>query len=75
MKIKCFFLGYDLKLLLYLLIGLFLYFAAKPASRNEYFHYTSGISVGIFGSLLILFIIAFKYTPKVRCCTPFKFYI
>lgn len=54
----------DVKLLSLFLIGLALFFFSKRISENELFHYFSGISIGVLGSVLILLIILIRFIPK-----------
>ncbi|CAL1289510.1 unnamed protein product [Larinioides sclopetarius] len=50
--------------LLQTLLGILLFISAPSLSRNPFFHYTSGVSLGVLGSLLVLIYILSRFIPK-----------
>lgn len=57
--------GVDFWRVVTLVSGMIIFFAARYLAKNVLFHYTTGITVGIFGSLLILVYILARLVPKV----------
>jgi len=57
------FQGLDYSCLLLLCIGCLLFFNAKNLSNSDYFYYSSGTSIGILSSLLILVFIFGRLVP------------
>ncbi|XP_019513229.1 PREDICTED: nuclear envelope integral membrane protein 1 isoform X3 [Hipposideros armiger] len=55
---------FDPKLFLVFLLGLMLFFCGDLLSRSQIFYYSTGISVGIVASLLIIIFILSKFMPK-----------
>ncbi|XP_055973568.1 nuclear envelope integral membrane protein 1 [Sorex fumeus] len=55
---------FDSKLFLIFLLGLMLFFCGDLLSRNHIFYYSTGMSVGIVASLLIIIFILSKFMPK-----------
>ncbi|XP_071550052.1 nuclear envelope integral membrane protein isoform X2 [Panulirus ornatus] len=47
-----------------LVSAMILFFAARCLAKNAFFHYTTGITIGILGSLLILVYILARLVPK-----------
>lgn len=45
-------------------IGILLFFTAPHLAQNAFFHYTTGITFGVCGSLLIIVYIISRYIPK-----------
>ncbi|CAL4099325.1 unnamed protein product, partial [Meganyctiphanes norvegica] len=45
-------------------LALLLFFTAPHLAKNAFFHYTTGVTVGICGSLLIIVYIISRYIPK-----------
>lgn len=56
----------DLKMVIYFVLGVALYFSAGKLSRNEIFHYFSGISIGVLGAILILVFILIRFIPQKK---------
>ncbi|KAM5181234.1 nuclear envelope integral membrane protein 1 isoform 2-T2 [Mantella aurantiaca] len=56
--------GFDPKLFLVFLIGLLLFFYGDTLSRSQMFYYSTGISVGMVASMLILVFVLSKLLPK-----------
>ncbi|GFY59528.1 nuclear envelope integral membrane protein 1 [Trichonephila inaurata madagascariensis] len=50
--------------LLQTMLGLLLLMSAPSLSRNPFFHYTSAMSLGVLGSLLVLIYVASRFIPK-----------
>jgi hypothetical protein len=46
--------------------GILLFFMAPKLGRNTLFHYLSGVSLGVLGSILILMYIVSRMFPKVK---------
>ncbi|XP_042897888.2 nuclear envelope integral membrane protein [Parasteatoda tepidariorum] len=46
-----------------MIVGIVLFFSAPSLSRNPFFHYTSGVSVGVVASLLIIIYIVGRFIP------------
>lgn len=42
-----------------------LFFTASHLAQNTFFHYTTGISLGVVGSLLIVVYVVARMVPKV----------
>ncbi|XP_053560956.1 nuclear envelope integral membrane protein 1 [Bombina bombina] len=59
-----FFRGFDPKLFLVFLIGLLLFFYGDSLSRSQLFFYSTGMSVGMVASMLILVFILSKLLPR-----------
>lgn len=55
---------FDPKLFLIFLLGLTLFFCGDLLSRSQIFYYSTGMSVGIVASLLIIIFIVSKFVPK-----------
>ncbi|XP_074082435.1 nuclear envelope integral membrane protein 1 isoform X2 [Macrotis lagotis] len=55
---------FDPKLFLVFLLGLLLFFCGDLLSRSQIFYYSSGMSLGILASLLILIFLMSKFMPK-----------
>ncbi|KAM6216404.1 nuclear envelope integral membrane protein 1 [Rhynchocyon petersi] len=55
---------FDPKLFLIFLLGLILFFCGDLLSRSSIFYYSTGMSVGIVASLLIIIFILSKFMPK-----------
>ncbi|XP_068935999.1 nuclear envelope integral membrane protein 1 isoform X2 [Petaurus breviceps papuanus] len=55
---------FDPKLFLVFLLGLLLFFCGDLLSRSQIFYYSSGMSLGILASLLILIFLMSKLMPK-----------
>ncbi|XP_054552694.1 nuclear envelope integral membrane protein 1 isoform X2 [Talpa occidentalis] len=55
---------FDSKLLIVFLLGLILFFCGDLLSRNQIFYYSTGMSVGIMTSLLIVIFLLSKFMPK-----------
>ncbi|XP_077185347.1 nuclear envelope integral membrane protein 1 isoform X2 [Paroedura picta] len=55
---------FDPKLFLVWFLGLLLFFCGDLMSRSPLFFYSAGISIGMLGSLLILFYLMFRMVPK-----------
>ncbi|XP_051856823.1 nuclear envelope integral membrane protein 1 [Antechinus flavipes] len=55
---------FDPKLFLVFLLGLLLFFCGDLLSRSQIFYYSTGMSVGILASLLILIFLMSKFMPK-----------
>ncbi|XP_063111055.1 nuclear envelope integral membrane protein 1 isoform X2 [Cavia porcellus] len=55
---------FDPKLFLIFFLGLVLFFCGDLLSRSQIFYYSSGMSVGIVASLLIIIFIISKFMPK-----------
>uniref|UniRef100_A0A9L0SH14 Nuclear envelope integral membrane protein 1 n=1 Tax=Equus caballus TaxID=9796 RepID=A0A9L0SH14_HORSE len=55
---------FDPKLFLVFLLGLTLFFCGDLLSRSQIFYYSTGMSVGIVASLLIIIFILSKFMPK-----------
>ncbi|XP_006859659.1 PREDICTED: transmembrane protein 194A [Chrysochloris asiatica] len=55
---------FDPKLFLVFLLGLMLFFCGDLLSRSQIFYYSTGMSVGIVASLLIIIFILSKFMPK-----------
>ncbi|XP_048217274.1 nuclear envelope integral membrane protein 1 isoform X1 [Perognathus longimembris pacificus] len=55
---------FDPKLFLIFLLGLLLFFCGDLLSRSQIFYYSTGMSVGIVASLLIIIFILSKFVPK-----------
>lgn len=51
--------------IIYLALGLLVFFAASKLSNNALFYYLSGILLGIFASFLVLVYFVSKLLPKV----------
>uniref|UniRef100_H2YX63 Nuclear envelope integral membrane protein 1 n=1 Tax=Ciona savignyi TaxID=51511 RepID=H2YX63_CIOSA len=47
-----------------LLIGIVMFYTAAGMSRSVLFYYTSGISIGVVGSLIVIVFIISRYLPK-----------
>ncbi|XP_063808510.1 nuclear envelope integral membrane protein 1 isoform X2 [Pseudophryne corroboree] len=56
--------GFDPKLFLVFLFGLVLFFYGDVFSRSQVFYYCTGMSVGMFASMLILVFMVSKLLPK-----------
>ncbi|KAM4702478.1 nuclear envelope integral membrane protein 1 [Discoglossus pictus] len=56
--------GFDPKLFLVFLIGLLLFFYGDTLSKSQLFYYSTGMSVGMVASMLILVFILSKLMPK-----------
>ncbi|KAM4796035.1 nuclear envelope integral membrane protein 1 [Rhinophrynus dorsalis] len=56
--------GFDPKLFLVFLIGLLLFFYGDTLSRSQLFYYSTGMTVGMVASMLILVFILSKLMPK-----------
>ncbi|XP_018424109.1 PREDICTED: nuclear envelope integral membrane protein 1 [Nanorana parkeri] len=56
--------GFDPKLFLVFLLGILLFFYGDTLSRSQIFYYSSGVSVGMVASMLILVFILSKLLPK-----------
>ncbi|KAK3763405.1 hypothetical protein RRG08_050107 [Elysia crispata] len=54
----------DLQFVAYTGVGLLLFFFAPYWSRNKLFHYGTGVSVGVLGSVLIALFILNKFLPQ-----------
>ncbi|XP_043939590.1 nuclear envelope integral membrane protein 1 [Protopterus annectens] len=54
----------DVKLILIFLAGLLLFFYAETLSRSQVFYYSTGMSVGILASLIILIFMISRLLPK-----------
>ncbi|KAG8194045.1 hypothetical protein JTE90_028387 [Oedothorax gibbosus] len=50
--------------LLQFIIGLLLFVSAPSLSRNPFFHYTSAISLGVLGSVLVILYVISRFIPK-----------
>ena len=48
-----------------LALAVMLFFAASHLAHNTFFHYTTGISLGVVGSLLIMVYVVARMVPKV----------
>ncbi|XP_054714490.1 nuclear envelope integral membrane protein-like isoform X2 [Uloborus diversus] len=46
------------------IIGIILFLSAPSLSRNSFFHYTSGVSMGVLASLLVLIYVMSRFVPK-----------
>ncbi|XP_051026554.1 nuclear envelope integral membrane protein 1 [Acomys russatus] len=55
---------FDPKLFLVFLLGLTLFFCGDLLSRSQVFYYSTGMSVGIVASLLIIIFMLSKFMPK-----------
>ncbi|XP_049639617.1 nuclear envelope integral membrane protein 1 isoform X1 [Suncus etruscus] len=55
---------FDSRLFLVFLLGLMLFFCGDLLSRNHIFYYSTGMSVGIVASLLIVIFVLSKFMPK-----------
>ncbi|MBO8619783.1 NEMP family protein, partial [Staphylococcus aureus] len=55
---------FDPKLFLVFLLGLTLFFCGDLLSRSQIFYYSTGMSVGIVASLLIVIFMISKFMPK-----------
>ncbi|KAM6153228.1 nuclear envelope integral membrane protein 1 [Erethizon dorsatum] len=55
---------FDPKLFLIFFLGLILFFCGDLLSRSQVFYYSTGMSVGIVASLLIIIFILSKFMPK-----------
>lgn len=55
---------FDPKLFLVFLLGLMLFFCGDLLSRSQIFYYSTGMSVGIVASLLIIIFMLSKFMPK-----------
>ncbi|XP_072511206.1 nuclear envelope integral membrane protein 1 isoform X1 [Notamacropus eugenii] len=55
---------FDPKLFLVFLLGLLLFFCGDLLSRSQIFFYSTGMSLGILASLLILIFLMSKFMPK-----------
>ncbi|XP_060049354.1 nuclear envelope integral membrane protein 1 [Erinaceus europaeus] len=55
---------FDSKLFLVSLLGLILFFCGDLLSRNNIFYYSTGMSVGIVASLLIIIFLLSKFMPR-----------
>ncbi|XP_067553136.1 nuclear envelope integral membrane protein 1 isoform X1 [Pseudorca crassidens] len=55
---------FDPKLFLIFLLGLILFFCGDLLSRSQIFYYSTGMSVGIVTSLLIIIFMLSKFMPK-----------
>ncbi|KAM9072544.1 nuclear envelope integral membrane protein 1 isoform 1-T1 [Megaptera novaeangliae] len=55
---------FDPKLFLIFLLGLVLFFCGDLLSRSQIFYYSTGMSVGIVASLLIIIFMLSKFMPK-----------
>ncbi|XP_053518197.1 nuclear envelope integral membrane protein 1 [Artibeus jamaicensis] len=55
---------FDPKLFLVFLLGLTLFFCGDLLSRSQIFYYSTGMSVGIVASLLIIIFVLSKFVPK-----------
>ncbi|VTJ60544.1 Hypothetical predicted protein [Marmota monax] len=55
---------FDPKLFLIFLLGLMLFFCGDLLSRSQVFYYSTGMSVGIVASLLIIIFILSKFMPR-----------
>ncbi|XP_077339689.1 nuclear envelope integral membrane protein 1 isoform X1 [Lithobates pipiens] len=56
--------GFDPKLFLVFLFGLLLFFYGDTLSRSQIFYYSTGVSVGMVASMLILVFMLSKLLPK-----------
>ncbi|MEE6471642.1 hypothetical protein FKM82_009330 [Ascaphus truei] len=56
--------GFDPKLFLVFLIGLLLFFYGDTLSRSQIFYYSTGMSVGMVASMLILVFMLSKLMPR-----------
>ncbi|KAM8975495.1 nuclear envelope integral membrane protein 1 [Pelodytes ibericus] len=56
--------GFDPKLFLVFLIGLLLFFYGDTLSRSQLFYYSTGMTVGMVASMLILVFMLSKLMPK-----------
>ncbi|XP_072263870.1 nuclear envelope integral membrane protein 1 isoform X2 [Pyxicephalus adspersus] len=56
--------GFDPKLFLVFLLGLLLFFYGDTLSRSQLFYYSTGISVGMVASMLIVVFMLSKLLPK-----------
>ncbi|CAL1533159.1 unnamed protein product [Lymnaea stagnalis] len=54
----------EVNFLIYLLAGLLLFFFASTWSRNTLLHYSTGISFGVLGSILIVVFVISKFLPQ-----------
>ncbi|GAB5573951.1 nuclear envelope integral membrane protein 2 isoform X1 [Prionailurus iriomotensis] len=57
---------FDPKLFFIFLLGLVLFFCGDLLSRSQIFYYSTGMSVGIAASLLIIIFILSKFMPKEK---------
>jgi len=64
MKASFIFHKVDPKNALVFFIGVLIFYLASDISKSELFQYFSGISIGVVGSVLILFIILARFIPK-----------
>ncbi|XP_066221939.1 nuclear envelope integral membrane protein 1 [Saccopteryx leptura] len=55
---------FDPKLFLIFLLGLMLFYCGDLLSRSQIFYYSTGMSVGIVASLLIIIFMLYKLMPK-----------
>lgn len=55
----------DLWRIIYMAVGLFVFFTAASLSQNPLFYYLSGILLGIFASFLVVIYFISKLIPKV----------
>nr|XP_033793909.1 nuclear envelope integral membrane protein 1 isoform X2 [Geotrypetes seraphini] len=62
-NVTCF-RAFDLKLFLVFTTGALLFFCAETLSRSQVFYYSTGMSVGILASSLILLLMLGKLMPK-----------
>ncbi|KAM9321187.1 nuclear envelope integral membrane protein 1 [Gastrophryne carolinensis] len=56
--------GFDPKLFVVFVVGLLLFFYGDTLSRSQIFYYSTGVSVGVVASLLILVFMLSKLLPK-----------
>ncbi|XP_068123580.1 nuclear envelope integral membrane protein 1 isoform X3 [Hyperolius riggenbachi] len=56
--------GFEPKLCAVCIIGLLLFFCAESLSRSQMFYYSTGVSVGMVASMLILVFMLSKLLPK-----------
>ncbi|XP_076061789.1 nuclear envelope integral membrane protein-like isoform X2 [Oratosquilla oratoria] len=62
-KVSCQVRWLDFWRLVYLASGVLLFFAAEKLAQNTFFHFTTGVSLGIIGSLLVIVYIVAKRVP------------
>lgn len=55
----------DFRLIMFCVVGIIIMCLAKELSKSEIFFYMSGVSLGLVGSILLIYIIIARYIPKV----------
>lgn len=66
LEVEYVFKQFDLRLFIFFVAGICLFVISPELSKSEIFYYTSGVSVGLVGSILLIFLLIAKYIPKKK---------